>query len=335
MNRENPLNVAFLLIPGFALLSYSAAAEPLRAANELSGRELYRWRHLSHDGRPAWASGGVAIQPDGDLSIRAGEVDILFVCAGGNPAQVENARLFKHLHRLARGGVTMGGISGGPFILARAGLLEGRRCTVHWEYADAFAERFPDVVLTRSLFELDRDRFTCAGAIAALDMMCALIARDHGAALGTGVSDWFLHTHIRGASDPSRMDLRLRMGITDARVAVAIGAMEANIENPLSRQGIADACGISVRQLERMFSAQVGCGMHRHYLRLRLVRARRLLRETPMPVSAVAVACGFTSSAHFSQTFGDHFGMTPRETRRVASRGADRPQIMVGPPADA
>jgi transcriptional regulator GlxA family with amidase domain len=151
-------SVGFLLIPGFALMSYAAAVEPLRAANQLAGRKLYRWWHATPADAAAGASNGATIIPDFSLGSDARSVDMMFVCAGGNPAAFTDRRTFAWLRKLASHGVIIGGISGGAFILARAGLLSGRRCTVHWEHAPAFQEAFPDIELTQSLFEWDRDR---------------------------------------------------------------------------------------------------------------------------------------------------------------------------------
>ena len=201
-------SVGFLLVPGFALMSYAAAIEPLRAANLISGEPLYRWWHAAPGGKPVMASNGLAIIPDvGAGSDR--DVDMLFVCAGGNPATFNDRQVFAWLRKLARRGVTIGGISGGPYVLARAGLLDGRRVTLHWEHQPAFSEDFPDVAVTPSLFEIDGNRITCSGGISALDMMVALIERDHGRQLAAAVGDWFLHTHIREGMGPQRMDLRL------------------------------------------------------------------------------------------------------------------------------
>ena len=198
--------VGFLLVPGFALMSYAAAIEPLRAANLLSGKELYRWWHAAPGGKPVTASNGVAIIPDCGTGADR-DADMVFVCAGGNPAVFDDKAVFAWLRRLARKGVTIGGISGGPYILAKAGLLDQRRATLHWEHLPAFREDFSDVAVVPSLFEIDGSRITCSGGISALDMMVALIERDHGRQLAASVGDWFLHTHIREGFGPQRSPL--------------------------------------------------------------------------------------------------------------------------------
>lgn len=294
-------------------MSYASAVEPLRAANQIAGKTLYSWRHSAPGDAPAIASNGVAVLPDLAFGSGARELDLMLVCAGGNPTTFNDRKTFTWLRRLALHGMAIGGISGGPFILAKAGLLSGRRCTLHWEHMPAFEEDFPDVELTRSLFEIDGDRVTCSGGIAGLDMMVALITRDHGYELAAAVSDWFLHTHVREGAGPQRMDLRFRLGIADEKLLKVLKTMEANLMEPLGREELARFAGVSVRHLERSFRGQVGRGVHAHYLALRLVRSRQLLRETSLSIIEIALATGFTSASQFSRAFRQAFDCSPRE----------------------
>ena len=313
-NDTAPISsVAFLLIPGFALMSYASAVEPLRAANQIAGRSLYRWSHLSPGGAPAVASNGAAVLPDLTFDSDVTGFDLVLVCAGGNPAIFKDRATFAWLRKVARHGAVIGGLSGGPFVVARAGLLAGRSCTLHWEHIPAFREAFPAVQVTGSLFELDGDRFTCAGGIAGLDMMVALIARDHGHELAAAVGEWFLHTHVREGMWAQRTDIRFRLGITDPKLLPALKAMEANLETPLSRAELAGLAGVSVRQLERAFRGQLKRGIHQHYLRLRLDRSRQLLRQTSLSALEVAITTGFNSARQFSRAFRRQFGCAPRE----------------------
>jgi transcriptional regulator GlxA family with amidase domain len=307
--------VGFLLIPGFSLMSYASAVEPLRAANHIAGRELYRWWHASPEDVPAVASNGAAILPDFQFGADADNPDLMLVCAGGNPALFKDRATFAWLRNLARRGVMLGGLSGGPFVLANAGLLDARRCTIHWEHIPAFEETFPEIELTRSLFEFDDNRITCSGGIAALDMMIAIIGRDHGHELAAAVSEWFLHTHVREGVGPQRMDLRFRLGIADEKLIAALRIMEANLETPISREQLAASAEVSLRQLERSFRSQLGRGVHEHYLALRLGRARQLLRESSLPILDIAIATGFGSASHFSRAFRQVFGFPPSEAR--------------------
>lgn len=316
---RSPQVVGFLLVPGFALMSYASAIEPLRAANRLAGRELYAWRHVSVDGAAVQASNGLGILADH----RIGDdvyLDALFVCAGGNPALFDHQPTLAWLRRLAQRGVKIGGVSGGPYILARAGLLHGYRCTIHWEHVPAFVEEFPDLELTRTLYEIDRDRLTCAGGIAALDMMHVLIERAHGHDLAAQVSEWFLQTETRLGSGPQRMSLRERYGVASPRLLTALAYMEMHLEEPVSRDELASAAGVSVRQLERLFADHLGTTIGDHYLRLRLKRAQSLLRETTLPVIEVAVACGFVSASHFSRAYKSRYGRSPKAERTSVAR---------------
>jgi transcriptional regulator GlxA family with amidase domain len=295
------LTVGFILVPEFPLMAYTAAIEPLRAANTLSGCRLYDWWHAAPGGGVVRASNGVTVLPDVQVGATAREAGRIFVCAGGNPADFDDPALSTWLRDLARRGVTMGGISGGPYILARAGLLAGRRCTLHWEHVPAFEERYPSIDVVRSLFEIHGDRITCSGGIAALDMMLNLIERDHGPGLAAGVSDWFLHNQIREGLSPQRMDLRQRFGVRDPRLLRVLEAMEGNIEAPLSREVLAGLARVSVRQLERLFRDLLGRGLHRHYLDLRLDRAHQLGRESSLSRSEIATATGFANADELSR----------------------------------
>jgi len=320
---STPAHIGFLLVPDFALLPYASAIEPLRAANRLSGRPLYRWSHVSIDGAPAPASNGVAIAADASVGAEL-RLDYLFVCAGGNPALFQHQPTFAWLRQLARRGVRIGGVSGGPYLLARANLLSGYRFTIHWEHAPALLEEYPDLDLRRSLYEIDRDRLTCSGGTAPLDMMHAVIAREHGSELALAVSEWFLQTHVREGAGPQRMPLRERLGIAHAPLLRVIARMEQTIETPEPREVLARLANISLRQLERLFRQHLGRSLGEHYLGLRLDRARDLLRQTSLSILETALACGFASASHFSRSYRERFGHPPRAERLQETRPARR-----------
>lgn len=329
---ERPTRLGFLLVPGFATMSYASAIEPFRAANVLSGRELYRWRHVAPSERDVPASTGLSLRAD-HLVGEADDYDTVFVCAGGNPALFTDRRALQWLRTLARQGTAIGGVSGGPYILAAAGLLDGRRCTVHWEHAAAFAEAFSRAALTRSIYEIDRGRLTCAGGIAALDMMHALIAREHGPDLATAVSEWFLQSHVRAGSTAQLMTRHERYGISNPRLSMVLERMEAHLEEPLPRESLARLAGVSVRQLERLFMRHMDTSIERHYQTIRLAHARRLLQQTTLAVSEVAVASGFGSASHFSRAYKSKFGSSPahdRMTARTTKNRAQNPRLARG-----
>lgn len=298
-------------------MSYASAVEPLRAANVLAGAPLYRWSNLSVDREPARASVGVTVAPDLGLD-DADQLDQLFVCAGGNPAAFEHKPTFARLRAAAAAGVAVGGMSGGSYILARAGLLDGRRCTIHWEHIPALIEEFPDVLLERSLYVFDGDRATCAGGLAAFDMMVDLIGRRRGARLAMAVSEWYLRTQVRSGEEDQRIALRDRAQVANPRVLKALALMEERLEAPLSRERLAEAAGVTLRQLERLFARHMRKSVAGHYQDLRLDRARKLLRQTSLPVMEVAVACGFVAGGHFSRVYKARFGHSPKAERAPA-----------------
>jgi transcriptional regulator GlxA family with amidase domain len=308
----------FLLLPGFPLMSYASAVEPLRAANALAGCTLYEWRHVTFDGALLTASNGIAFAADARLADTL-ELDALFVCAGGNPAMFDHAPTFAVLRALARRGLPIAGMSGGSYVLARAGLLDGYRCTIHWEHIPAFVEEFPLLQVERTLFVIDRGRTTCAGGIAALDMMIEIIARAHGRELATAVSEWYLRTHPREGTDSQRMGLRERVGVANAKLLATLALMEKRLENPASRVELAAAAGVTVRQLERLFATHLKTTIGKRYVETRVERARVLLRQSSLPIAEVAVACGFVSTSHFSRVYKAQFGMSPRSEREASS----------------
>jgi len=309
-----PRTFGFLLVPLFPMMGFAAATEPLRAGNRLSGRQLYAWRVVSADGRPVTASSGIDIVAD--LSLEEVErLDTLFVVAGLEAHKYQDRQVFAGLRRLSRRGCRIGAISAGSYLLARAGLLAGYRSTIHWENAAAFREAFPDIDVREELFEIDRDRLTCSGGTAALDLMLCLIDLEHGRELATKVAEQFIHERIRGTHDHQRMALRNRLGISHPKMLAVIGDMEQHLEHPLSRSALAERAKLSTRQLERLFRQYLNRTPTRYYLELRLLRARHLLTESTLSILDVALACGFVSASHFSKCYRECFGKTPREER--------------------
>jgi transcriptional regulator GlxA family with amidase domain len=312
-----PRRISLLLIDDFALMSYAAFLEPFRAANSLAGKALYAWTHVAVAGDSATASNGSTLL----CERRVGDdeaPDMLFVFAGGDPATFQDRATFAWLRRMAGRGVALGGVSGGPFVLARAGLLDGRRATIHWEHAEAFREAFPGVALESRLYVLDRGRMTCAGGTSGLDLALELIETDHGRGLADRVGEWFIRSEPRRSEGAQRPGLRERYGVRHEGALRALEAMEAQIEAPLGREALAEIAGLSVRQLERLFRAHLGSTIAEVYLRLRLEHARRLLRTTGLSITEVAVACGFQSGSHFARVFRQAFGCSPRAALRQA-----------------
>jgi transcriptional regulator GlxA family with amidase domain len=311
---DTPETFDFLLLPRFSMIAFASAVEPLRSANRMSGRRLYDWRVHSVDGKGVRASNGLEVVPDAGM---AGEqrIETLFVVAGIDGYTHDDRRMLAWLRRLARGGARMGAICTGSHVLARAGLLDGYRATIHWEDLPAFAEANPDVTVSHDIFEIDRNRHTCSGGTAALDMMLHLIGGTHGKELANAISEQFIHEPMRGPDQNQRTSPPSSVAVADPRVMAAIAAMTAHIETPLSLPAIARRSGLSIRQLERAFRRHLGRGPLRYYREMRLVHARHLLMQGERSILGVALATGFTSPSHFSRRYREYFARSPSEER--------------------
>jgi AraC family transcriptional regulator, glycine betaine-responsive activator len=303
-----------VLINDFSMIAFTSLVEPLRLANHITGERQFGWRLYSIDGAPVKASNGLSISVDGSIA-DIGPMPLLVVCSGINVNRQELGGLIAKLRRLAFYGVPLGAVCTGAWVLAKAGLLEDHRCTIHWENQAGLREEFPELQVTDELFEIDRNRFTCAGGTAAIDMMLAMIAKRLGATVAAGVTDELIHHRMRDSGERQRMELRSRLGVANPKVLSIVAIMERAIEEPLSCAELAEEAGLSPRQLERLFQRYLGETPTRYYLRLRLERARTLLLQTSMPVLSVGLACGFVSASHFSKCYHEHFEHTPSEER--------------------
>jgi len=314
--------LAFLLVPEFSMMSFASAVEPLRIANRLSGRTLYRWVVVSKDGQPVKGSNGIAIAVDmgiEQVAVAQSQLPTVVLVSGLHGERYADKEVFAWLRRLDRHGATIGALCTGAHILAKAGLITDHRCTIHWENLPGFVEAFPDIDVAADLYEIDRNRFTCSGGTAPLDLMLSRIAATHGDELATKVSEQCLLDRIRGPHDRQRMPIRLRLGVHHPKLIMAIELMEANIEDPLPQEQLAQYVGLSRRQLERLFRRHMGRTPAQYYLELRLERARHLLYQTDLPIMNIACACGFVSASHFSTCYRQMFGKTPRAERSEAA----------------
>lgn len=296
------------------MMPFTAAIEPLRAANRMSGQQLYRWTTLSKDGAPVRASNGASVQVDGMLQM-AGLADAVVVCAGVNAYDQIDAELAAQLRRASRQGALVGSVCSGSIVLADAGLLDGRRCTGHWEDLETLAENYPALDVTKSIYEIDGNHFTCSGGTAPLDLMLHFIGQDFGRDLAAQVADQMLHHSARAAAGPQRLALSERTGVHHPGLLDVIGAMEANIESPQPLPALAAHAGLSLRQLERHFAAHLSQRPAAYYRSLRLGRARQLVQQTGMSMLEVAVATGFSSATHFAREYRRLFGHAPSQDR--------------------
>lgn len=317
-----PVRIAFLLVPRFSMMAFAAGIEPLRSANRLSDARLFEWQLVSADGGPVEASNGIAVATQGSLAELV-KADMIIVCAGLEAPEVErNIKLHHQLRRLARHGTLIGAISSGSFLLAESGLLAGRRCTVHWEYLEAFRARYPELDVTEDLFVIDRNVFTCSGGTAALDMMVHFVSQVAGSRLALGVAEQFIHPQVRTQEEQQRLDLHVRYRIENPKLIQVISLMERTLDEPLELRDMAHRANISVRQVERLFREHLGASPKTFYLDLRLAKARTLLRRTLGSLRAIALECGFGSPSHFCHAYKRRYGVPPTHERR-SSAGAD------------
>lgn len=307
----------FLLVPEFTLIGFSAAVEPLRMANLAAGAALFRWTTLSADGEPVMASNGVCVHTDASLA-KAPEMDAIFVC-GSNPIppRIDPACL-NWLRNRAHHGTALGGVCTGSYWLAKAGLLNGYRCTLHWEDTDRLLTDFPDIIVSKRIYEIDRDRYTCSGGIAPVDLMVALINQQAARLeVAAKVSELMVCERIRSTCDPQRIPLRQQLGTAQPKLTEVVTLMENNLEEPLTKEELAQFIQVSVRQLERLFQEHLKCTPNAYYLELRLQKARQMLLNTGQSIIDVAAACGFVSVTHFTHRYRDYFGTTPGRQRRA------------------
>ncbi|MDJ1015664.1 MAG: GlxA family transcriptional regulator [Paracoccaceae bacterium] len=311
---DKPRRFVFVLLDQFTLLSYASAVESLRIANRMAGKTLYEWRVIGEGGEAARSSVGTIFQLDGDLEDVARDETVV-LCGGIDVSAATTKRLLNWLRRESRRGVTMGGLCTAGYALAKAGLLDGKRATIHWENQDSFLEEFEDVTLTKSVFVIDGNTFTTAGGTASIDLMLKFIADDFGETLAGAVADQLIYTTIRTDQDTQRLSVPTRIGVRHPKLSAVIQMMEANIEEPISPSILAKDVGMSTRQLERLFRRYLNRSPKRYYMELRLQKARNLLMQTDMSVINVALACGFASPSHFSKCYRAQYDTTPYRER--------------------
>jgi AraC family transcriptional regulator, glycine betaine-responsive activator len=312
---------AFLTLPNYSMIAVANAVEPLRMANSLSGLAAYEWVIASLDGQPVPASNGLALSPTIPLEY-AGRADIVFVCGGINVRESVSPPLLTALRRLAEQRAPLGALCTGGYALARAGLLDRYRATIHWENLSALREEFPRVLISDQLFSIDRDRFTCSGGVAPLDLMLHLIEAKLGPRISQRVSEQFIVDRVRSDKDRQYVPLRAQVGVAHQSLIKVAELMEANIERPLSLERIARQTGLSRRQIERLFKRHLNCVPKRYYLEMRLRRARELLLQTAMPIMDITTACGFQSPPHFSKCYRNQFGHPPSVERQTRLKAA-------------
>ena len=311
---QHPRRFVFVLLENFTLLSFASALECLRITNRVIGYEAYAWSLIGESGDLQHCSAGTTFKLDGELG-EIGRDDVLVVCGGIDIQSSTTKKVLSWLRREARKAVPVMGLCTAAYTLARAGLLDGKKATIHWENQDSFAEEFLEVELTKSVFVVDGNRMTTAGGTSSIDLMLKIIADDHGEEIANAVADQQIYSSIRTDQDTQRLSVPTRIGVRHPKLSLVIQMMETNIEEPISPSILAKDVGMSTRQLERLFRRYLNRSPKRYYMELRLQKARNLLMQTDMSVINVALACGFASPSHFSKCYRAHYNTTPYRER--------------------
>jgi transcriptional regulator GlxA family with amidase domain len=311
---KSPRRFVFVLMEHFTLLSFSSALDALRIANRMSGKKLYDWTFIGENEEFVSCSAGTQFKLDTTL-IELHRDDTILLCGGTTIQDSTTKKLIGWLRREARRGLIIGGLCTAAYPMAKAGLLDEKKATIHWENQDSFAEEFLEVELTKTVFVCDGNRYTTAGGTSSIDLLLKIIADDHGEELANAVADQMIYSSIRTDQDTQRLSVPTRIGVRHPKLSKVIQMMEINIEEPMSPSILAKDVGMSTRQLERLFRRYLDRSPKRYYMELRLQKARNLLMQTDMSVINVALACGFASPSHFSKCYRAHYDTTPYRER--------------------
>ena len=331
MASGGPLRLGFLLFPGFPMACLTSAIEPLRAANEITGRREFDWKLVAEAATPVRSSAEIGFEPDARLQEVEG-LDHLYLISPPTAPFAEPRRSPARLRWLDRTGLTLGAFSGGIFPLARAGLMEGRPCSVHWCYEAAFKADFPGIEAREAAILRDGRRITASGAGAVFDLMLRLIEDRLGRDCMTEVACWFQHPFVRDADASQKVPVARSGGTTDllpVAIRDAIKLFETHVEDPLRIPDVAQAVGLSGRHFERMFKRETGQSPLRYYHHMRLMKARQRVLYSNDSLREIAASVGYMTSSPMVRHYTDFFGVSPRDERRLtlSMRGAAPPRV--------
>jgi transcriptional regulator GlxA family with amidase domain len=310
-----PLRLTFLIFSGSSVMCVASAVDPLRAANRIAGSVLFDWKIVSADGEPPLTTAGLPIAVSGRFDPGA-QTDVIVVVGGFGTRLQATPSLVAGLRRAARSARAVCGVEAGTWLLGRAGLLEDRAATTHWEDMEDFAAAFPGCDLRPDRYVIDGPVITAGGASPVFDLMLHLVRSRLGMAVALDVASVFIYDQARAATDAQPLVSLGRLDGYDPRLAQAIRLMETHVDRPLTVAAIARRAGVTARTLEKIFTSAIGETPGGYYLRLRLNAARRLVLDTAEPMADIAARTGFSSAASFSRAFSHAFGMPPTRMRK-------------------
>ncbi|MBX5133407.1 GlxA family transcriptional regulator [Rhizobium lentis] len=315
--------IVFFLLDEFSLHAISGALTVLRLANETSGRTVYSWRMVSHAGGSVRSACGLEFASDAPLEeemklLQTTQRPSMIVISGGHRKATSSREIDTWVRECALRRIPVATLAGGVFIPAGAGLYRGNRWAVHWEHYPAFAESFPELCAAQNIYEIDGDLLSCAGGDAAFDMFLRFVEGDLGSPGINRICEIAMVNRVRSSGERQRLPLQIKLGITHCGVLRVIEQMEENLDQPLRLDKLAPASGLSRRQIERLFLQYFGRTPGRYYLELRLEKADLLIKHLRLPITEIAVACGFVSGSHFTKPYRSRYGRTPQQQRTAA-----------------
>ena len=320
--EQRAITIGFLIFPGFPMSCLTSMIEPLRAANEIADCVAFKWKILSETGARVASSAQVVFDPDVTLAAAEG-IDYVFLLSSPTAVFADRKAAEGQLRRLVRHGTAVGGVSGGVFPLARSGLLQGHAVAVHWCYEAAFAQEFPDLAMRDDVIVFDHPRYTVAGAAASFDLMLSFIEDRLGADIATEVACWFQHPVVRGKGVRQKTPTFHRQSTADMlpdTVAKAVDLLGRHVSEPIAMEDVAEAVGVSPRQLERLFKKATGQSPSRYYRMMRMKAARQLVLFSREPMGRIAAAIGYETVPPLMRHYREEFGISPAEDRNNINR---------------
>ena len=313
-NNNKPVRFIFALLPGYSALSFTHAMVVLQLANKHAGHQAFDVHVCTEDGQTVSDSLGGTFPVEAPL-LEPHRDDYVCVVSGDSVEQQNLSGIAGWMRKASRSGAKICGLYTGAYVMAKAGLLEGKRVTIHWEKRQAFLEEFPEVDLAEFTFTTKDHHYSTAGGTSAIDLMLHIVSQLEGEKLANFVAGLLNYTSIRVMQNSARMQTADRIGFRHPKLSEILALMETNLEEPLRPGDLAKTVNISTRQLERLFRRYLNSTPKKYYTDMRLQRAQQLLLQTNMTVTAVGVACGFNTASHFSRLFRLRYGTSPHKLR--------------------